>query len=173
VILPFFIKVDSRSALFRPIYKGIFWLFVIDCLILGWIGGNAIKYPFYGIGQYATVFYFLYFLILIPLGVEIEYYMWRVDRITIFKLKFFLLVIKFMHGRYYIQNDPIWSVFYLIEPVENLWFNIVEGWKRNYFVFKYPLERVKFKKFVSLRMKWEAIGEEIKQERQKKIEKNE
>jgi len=168
VILPFFIRVDNRSALFRPIYKGIFWLFVIDCMILGWIGGNAIKYPYYSIGQYATVFYFLYFLILIPIGVEIEFFMWRRDRIMLFKLKVFMIIIKCMLGKYYIQRDPVWSFFYIIEPVENLWFELVEGWKRNYFVFKYPIKKVKFYHFVSLRMKWEQLGEELNKERKEK-----
>ena len=29
-----------RSAFFRPIYKWVFWLLVIDCFVLGWVGAH-------------------------------------------------------------------------------------------------------------------------------------
>jgi hypothetical protein len=34
-------------------------------LVLGWIGGKSIETPYYEIGQIATVFYFLYFFLLV------------------------------------------------------------------------------------------------------------
>ena len=59
--IPFTNSSEIRSAAFRPLYKKIFWLFVADCLILGWIGQNVVETPFIEIGQLATVFYFAYF----------------------------------------------------------------------------------------------------------------
>lgn len=76
LLLPFVIKSETRSAAFRPIYKWLFWLFLVDALILGWIGGNPVKYPYYEIGQIATTFYFMYFLILLPVCVKLESYFW-------------------------------------------------------------------------------------------------
>jgi len=77
VILPFIVVSPTRSAAFRPLYKFLFWWFVLDCIILGWIGGMPIKYPYYTIGQVATVFYFMYFLVLLPLVVKLEIYFWN------------------------------------------------------------------------------------------------
>lgn len=67
LLFPFFIK-DSvlRSTTFRPVFKFFFWIFLIDCLVLGWIGGKPIEYPYYSIGVVATLFYFFYFIVLVP-----------------------------------------------------------------------------------------------------------
>lgn len=35
--------------------------------MLGWIGGKPIESPYYEIGQIATIFYFGYFLFVLPL----------------------------------------------------------------------------------------------------------
>lgn len=55
-----------RSNAFRPIMKFFFWLFVANFLLLGWIGGNHAEEPYITIGQVCTIFYFSYFLILVP-----------------------------------------------------------------------------------------------------------
>jgi quinol-cytochrome oxidoreductase complex cytochrome b subunit len=65
--LPYLGLSEIRSSSFRPLHRKIFWVFVLDYLILGWIGGCAPESPFLEIGQIATVFYFGYFLIVIPL----------------------------------------------------------------------------------------------------------
>ena len=51
-------------------------MFFSNCLILGWIGGKSIETPFYEISQIATIFYFTYLLILIPLISKIEDFFW-------------------------------------------------------------------------------------------------
>lgn len=66
IAMPFFISYEVRSANFRPIIKYLFWLFFFNCLILGWIGAKDIVTPFYEIGQIATIFYFSYFLVILP-----------------------------------------------------------------------------------------------------------
>jgi quinol-cytochrome oxidoreductase complex cytochrome b subunit len=67
LLLPLYLKVAIRSLLFRTFSKILFWVFVVDCLVLGWIGGKPIESPYYEIGQFATVFYFAYFLVILPL----------------------------------------------------------------------------------------------------------
>ena len=46
--------------------RKLFWFIFADFLLLGWIGQEIVETPFVEIGQIATVFYFFYFLVLIP-----------------------------------------------------------------------------------------------------------
>jgi len=64
LFLPFFINKFNmiRSNVFKPLYKPLMILFVLDLLILGWIGGQPVSQPYLFIGQVATAFYFLFFL---------------------------------------------------------------------------------------------------------------
>jgi len=55
-----------RSAYFRPVFKWVFWLLVIDCIVLGWVGAHRPEGWFVIIGRIATFYYFLHFLILLP-----------------------------------------------------------------------------------------------------------
>lgn len=76
LLVPFISKPEVRSMGFRPISKVLFWFIVFDCLLLGWLGGKPIEYPLVLVGQLATIFYFLYFLVLLPLTAYIEKYFW-------------------------------------------------------------------------------------------------
>ncbi len=67
LIIPFINTSEIRSTNFRPLFKKFYWLFIIDCFILGWIGGNPVENPYILIGQIATIYYFIFFLIIIPL----------------------------------------------------------------------------------------------------------
>ena len=66
LILPFLHTSNVRSSLFRPLFRVFYWVFILDFLILGWIGGNLAESPYLEIGQLATVYYFLFPLVIIP-----------------------------------------------------------------------------------------------------------
>ncbi|WP_010296930.1 cytochrome b N-terminal domain-containing protein [Candidatus Odyssella thessalonicensis] len=66
-VLPFLDKHPVRSAKFRPYYRIAFWVLLLDCLVLGWVGANPPEGHFVLIGQLATLYYFFHFLVLIPL----------------------------------------------------------------------------------------------------------
>lgn len=66
LILPLVDIRRYRGMVFRPGSKVLFWFFVGDFLILTWIGGQSVEEPFIIIGQMASMFYFIYFLIIIP-----------------------------------------------------------------------------------------------------------
>jgi len=66
LLLPFINTSSIRSSNFRPLHKKLFWLFVADCLLLGWIGCQPVEDPYVLIGQLASVYFFAYFLIFIP-----------------------------------------------------------------------------------------------------------
>jgi ubiquinol-cytochrome c reductase cytochrome b/c1 subunit len=56
-----------RSARFRPVFKKVFWLIVIDVLVLGWVGANPPEGSILIVGRVATAYYFVHWLILLPL----------------------------------------------------------------------------------------------------------
>jgi len=70
--LPWIDKSPVRSGSYRPMFKRFFWLLVIDVLILGYVGGAEIK-PFnVALGQIAAAYYFLHFLVILPLVSKYE-----------------------------------------------------------------------------------------------------
>ena len=71
-ILPWLDRSKVRSARFRPIYRQFYWLFVADCLLLGYIGAQSAVEPYITIGRLASVYYFAHFLIIIPLICKFE-----------------------------------------------------------------------------------------------------
>ena len=65
--LPWLDRCKVRSARYRPLYKQMFWIFVIDCFVLGWVGANAPEGIFLIIGRIATAYYFGHFVVILPL----------------------------------------------------------------------------------------------------------
>jgi ubiquinol-cytochrome c reductase cytochrome b/c1 subunit len=80
-VLPWLDTSKVRSARFRPIFKWFFWIFLLDCVILGVCGGNPPDahvftwskwLTFVKLGQAATAYYFAHFLIILPVLGKIE-----------------------------------------------------------------------------------------------------
>lgn len=67
LILPLTDLSRIRGNQFRPAMKLAFWFFVVDFIILMWIGSQHPESPYLEIGQFATAFYFFWFLILVPM----------------------------------------------------------------------------------------------------------
>lgn len=65
-ILPWLDRHPVRSAQFRPFFRIFFWIFVVNCFVLGWVGANPPEGYFILIGQFSTFYYFFHFLVLIP-----------------------------------------------------------------------------------------------------------
>ena len=66
LILPVVNSSAIRSTLYRPIHQTFFWFLVFDFILLGYIGQQTPETPFIEIGQIASVYYFAYFLVIIP-----------------------------------------------------------------------------------------------------------
>ncbi|MBI1308350.1 MAG: cytochrome b [Proteobacteria bacterium] len=62
--LPWLDSSPVRSARFRPLYKQIYWLFLINFVVLGWCGANPPEGMFVIIARVATVLYFSFFALL-------------------------------------------------------------------------------------------------------------
>lgn len=66
LILPITDVSRIRGATFRPAMKVAFWFFVVNFVILLWIGSQHPVSPYVEIGQVATAFYFAWFLVIVP-----------------------------------------------------------------------------------------------------------
>ena len=67
VILPWLDTSKVRSAVFRPIYKQFYWFLVADVLILGYMGAMPAEGIYLLIARVATAYYFIHFLLILPL----------------------------------------------------------------------------------------------------------
>jgi quinol-cytochrome oxidoreductase complex cytochrome b subunit len=66
-ILPWLDTSKVRSARYRPVYRWVFVVFLIDCLFLGWLGMKPAEGDFIIMGQLGTVVYFGFFFVAMPL----------------------------------------------------------------------------------------------------------
>lgn len=66
LILPLTDLSVIRGSQFRPLMRLAHWFFVVNFFILMWIGACHPETPYLEIGQFATVFYFAWFLIIVP-----------------------------------------------------------------------------------------------------------
>lgn len=65
--LPWLDGSKVRSMTFRPMSKQIFWLLVIDVIVLGVVGANPPEGGWLLVGRIATAYYFLHFLVFLPI----------------------------------------------------------------------------------------------------------
>lgn len=66
-LVPWLDTSKVRSARFRPLYKQFFWIFLIDAIILGYIGAKPAEGMYLVVGRIATAYYFAHFFIIMPL----------------------------------------------------------------------------------------------------------
>jgi ubiquinol-cytochrome c reductase cytochrome b/c1 subunit len=70
VILAFLPWLDTskvRSANYRPLYRQFFWIFVMVCIGLGWLGSKPAEGGYVIAARILTFYYFAHFLIILPL----------------------------------------------------------------------------------------------------------
>jgi ubiquinol-cytochrome c reductase cytochrome b/c1 subunit len=70
--LPWLDNAKTRSSKYRPMAKQFFWVFVVVCIGLGYLGAQPPEGIYVIVGRILTFCYFAYFLILLPLLSRIE-----------------------------------------------------------------------------------------------------
>jgi ubiquinol-cytochrome c reductase cytochrome b/c1 subunit len=70
--LPWLDTARTRSSKYRPLAKQFFWIFVVVCLLLGYLGAKPPEGIYVIAGRILTFCYFAYFLIVLPILGRIE-----------------------------------------------------------------------------------------------------
>jgi ubiquinol-cytochrome c reductase cytochrome b subunit len=71
--LPWLDKSPVRSGHYRPLFNKFFWFGLIPCMAaLFYLGGAKPEEPYIVLSQIATAYYFLHFLVILPIISQIE-----------------------------------------------------------------------------------------------------
>jgi len=79
--IPWLDSSPVRSNRFRPLMKQLFWIFAADCVLLGYVGSQSadaawnlggFSLPLVWLARAATVYYFAFFWVLMPLVGRVE-----------------------------------------------------------------------------------------------------
>ena len=71
-ILPWLDKSPVRSGHYRPLFRKFFYALLVCMAVLFYCGGAPAEEPFVMLSQIATAYYFLHFLVIIPIVSQIE-----------------------------------------------------------------------------------------------------
>ena len=64
--LPWLDTMKVRSARYRPFYKMFFFIFVLDCLLLGYLGAQVPEGVYLLLTRVSTFYYFAFFILIMP-----------------------------------------------------------------------------------------------------------
>jgi ubiquinol-cytochrome c reductase cytochrome b subunit len=67
LLMPWLDTSRVRSGRYRPMFKIWFWLLVVAFLVLMWCGSQPAEQPYVIISQLATLYWFAFFLVILPL----------------------------------------------------------------------------------------------------------
>lgn len=98
LLVPFFCKgFIIRSTAYRPYYGFLIWIFFMICLSLGWIGSLPVIMPYFEIGLYTTILYFVYFIFIFPLLGAFEKLVYDYILVVLWKKKISLVFQVLVH----------------------------------------------------------------------------
>ncbi|ACK52682.1 Cytochrome b/b6 domain protein [Methylocella silvestris BL2] len=66
-VLPWLDTSKIKSAVYRPLFRIFFWIFVVDAVLLGYIGSQPPEGGAVIAGRLLTAYYFIHFLVILPL----------------------------------------------------------------------------------------------------------
>ena len=64
--LPWLDTSKVRSAKYRPLFKQFYWIFLANFLLLGYLGAMPAEGIYVIISRIATIYYFVHFIIILP-----------------------------------------------------------------------------------------------------------
>ena len=66
-VLPWLDTSRVKSGSYRPLFKGFFWIFVIVCIALGYLGSKPPEGAYVVWSRILTAYYFIHFIVILPL----------------------------------------------------------------------------------------------------------
>ena len=72
LVLPVINTSAVRSSLYRPLYQKFFWFLVADFFLLSYLGQAPAESPYIEVGQVATIYYFSFFMVFVPMLGRLE-----------------------------------------------------------------------------------------------------
>lgn len=66
MVVPWLDRHPVRSGRYRPIFSKLFWVMVVNAIVLGWIGAKPPEGVYLWIGRVATAYYFIHFWVFYP-----------------------------------------------------------------------------------------------------------
>ncbi len=123
-IIPYVHTSNIKSTTFKPFSKFFFWLFIVNFILLTWIGSKPVEEPFILIGQYSTVLYFTYFILFIPfLGILENWLLvfclnFNNDKYNVYKSKIYKNHLRENNNRFisntkYLNNMKVSPIYFL------------------------------------------------------------
>ena len=70
--LPWLDTSKVKSAVYRPLFRIFFWLFVVCAVLLGYMGSQPPEGVYVIAGRILTAYYFFHFLVILPLLSDFE-----------------------------------------------------------------------------------------------------
>ena len=64
--LPFLDRSPVKSGAYRPLFKKVFYLFIINFAFLGWLGKSPAEGWYIWASRLSTLYYYAYFLVILP-----------------------------------------------------------------------------------------------------------
>ena len=71
-VMPWLDTSPVRSARFRPIFRQLIWVLVVAVVILGMVGAHRPEGIWVVLGRVCTAYYFLHFLVILPVLGKLE-----------------------------------------------------------------------------------------------------
>ncbi|MBY0580333.1 MAG: cytochrome b N-terminal domain-containing protein [Rickettsiales bacterium] len=71
-VLPWLDSCKVKSANYRPLFRIFTYIFFINFIVLGYLGGEVAEEPYITFSQISTIWYFTHFLIILPLLSKFE-----------------------------------------------------------------------------------------------------
>jgi len=65
-VLPFLDRSTTISGVYRPLFKKVFAVFILNFLFLGWLGQSPAEGWYIWASRVSTLFYYAYFLVILP-----------------------------------------------------------------------------------------------------------